>query len=103
MEQLKNYLSSLRGDIFKLLPMKEAAMNGLDNHIDEYLEGIVVNLSGATKTYPELSTQKLFLYVLNNMQYLLSNTVEFKVWRRIILSSTKNIDNLFIEYSGGSK
>ena len=103
MEQLLNYLSNLRGDVFKLLPMKESEMEGLDNHLGDYMEALLVNLSGGLTTYPILSSQKQYLYVINNLQYLSTHTVDFKKWRKIILSSTRNIDNLFVLYGGNGK
>lgn len=102
MEQLKNFLYGLRGDIFKLLPMKEAAMDGENNHINEYIDAITINLSGATTTYPALATQKQYLYVLNNLNYIRDNEVDFKKWRKIVLNSTKYIDNLYGYYGGVS-
>ena len=102
MEQIKNFLLSLRGDVFKLLPMKESEIKGLDNHIADYTETVIVNLTGSLQTYPELQTQKQYLYVLNNIQYLQHNPVDFKTWRKIILNSTRSIDNLYVLY-GGSK
>lgn len=100
MKQLLNYLLSLRGDVFKLLPMKESEMNGIDNHINEYIDAMIINLSGAIETYPVLSSQKQYLYVLNNMQYIRQHQVDFKQWRKIILNSTRSIDNLFVFYGG---
>lgn len=100
MEQLKKYLSSLRGDVFKLLPMKESEMNGLDNHINEYIESLIINLTGAIRTYPILATQKQYLYLVNNLQYICSHSVDFKQWRKIVLNLTRSIDDLYVLYGG---
>ena len=100
MEQLLNFLSGLRGDIFKLLPMKEDEVAGVDNHLNGYIEALLVNLEGATITYPVLATQKLYLYVINSLQYISKQPVEFKKWRKIVLNSTHNIDSLYIAYGG---
>lgn len=100
MEQLKSFLLNVRGDIFKILPMKEAEINGANNHLEEYIESLIINLTGATKTFPDLALQKQFLYVLNNLQYLNSHIDDFKRWRKIILNSTKSIDNLCSLFGG---
>ena len=94
MEQLLNFLSSLRGDVFKLLPMKEDEMAGVDNHLGDYIEALLINLEGATTTYPILANQKQYLYVINNLQYASKHPIDFKKWRKIVLNSTRNIDNL---------
>ena len=100
MEQLRNFLSSLRGDVFKLLPMKESEMSGLDNHMGDYIESLIINVTGAMKTFPILASQKQYLYVVNNLQYINSHSVDFKQWRKSILNSTRNIDNLCVQYGG---
>ena len=100
MEQLLNFLSSLRGDVFKLLPMKEDEMAGVDNHLGDYIEALLINLEGATTTYPVLANQKQYLYVINNLQYASKHPVDFKKWRKIVLNSTRNIDNLYVAYGG---
>lgn len=100
MDRITNFLLSLRGDIFKLLPMKESEIAGIDNHIDSYLESLIINVSGGLDTYPKLALEKQYLYVINNLQFLKSNDVSFKQWRRVILNSTKNIDNIYKLYGG---
>lgn len=100
MEQLLSFLSNLRGDVFKLLPMKESEMSGINNHLTDYMETLVVNIGGAITTYPVLANQKQYLYVINNLQYLLNHSVDFKQWRKIVLNSTRNIDNLYVLYGG---
>ena len=101
MKQIIKYLNCLTGDIFKLLPMKEAELDGCDNHINEYLDTLIVNLKGALITYPELAGEKQFLYIINGLQYLANNSTEFKKWRRIVLSSTRYINNLIVALGGG--
>lgn len=101
-DQLVNFLYGLRGDVFKLLPLREASMKGEDKHVGEYIEVLLINLKGAMGTYPVLNKQKQFLYVVNNLQFLLENieTVRFNVWRRIVLNATSNVNSLFIRYGG---
>ncbi len=86
--------------MFKLLPMKESEMSGLDNHMGDYIESLIINVTGAMKTFPILASQKQYLYVVNNLQYINSHSVDFKQWRKIILNSTRNIDNLCVQYGG---
>jgi hypothetical protein len=80
--------------------MKEAENKGEKNHLGEYFEALIINLKGALDTYDKLSAQKQYLYVINNLEYLSKNPVDFKTYRKIILKSTKNIDNLLVFYRG---
>lgn len=102
MNQLSNYLSSLRGDVFKLLPMKEVELSGVNNHVGDYMESLIVNITGAMTTYPVLASQKQYLYAINNMQYLRNNAMDFSQWRKIVLSTTRSIDNLCALYARGT-
>lgn len=83
--------------------MKESEMSGMNNHLNDYIESLVVNVGGALTTYPILASQKQYLYVINNLQYLLNQPVEFKKWRKIVLNSTRSIDNLYLLYGGVKK
>lgn len=101
MIQLQNYLQGLRGDIFKLLPMKEDEIEGVDNHIEEYIESLLVTMRGAMATYPAISTKKKYLYVINNLQYLKTTKMRFEKWRTIVLNSGSEINNLLRFFGGG--
>lgn len=99
-ERLANYLLILRNSIYKLLPMKEETDDGNDNHINEYIDSLIINIDGAADAYPILISQRKYLWVINNLQYLKNNEVRFSKWRSIILNSTSAIDNLYRLYKG---
>lgn len=100
MNDVLNFLLGFRNDVFKLLPMKEAENNGVNNHLKDYLDSLVVNAKGSIVAYPELSTQKQYLYVVNNLAFLMSNEIEFSRWRKIVLSATRDIDDLYLNFGG---
>jgi hypothetical protein len=100
MEQLISYLKEITGDVFKLLPMKEDELKGVNNHLKEYLESLTVNMNGALKTYSQLVNEKEYLYVINNLNYIYTNEVDFAHWRTIILNSVRGLSNLHGSYSG---
>ena len=100
MEQLISYLKEITGDVFKLLPMKEDELKGVNNHLKEYLESLTVNMNGALKTYSQLVNEKEYLYVINNLNYIYTNEVDFAHWRTIILNSVRGLSNLPGSYSG---
>lgn len=96
------YLDSLRNDVFKLLPMKEDCVNGADNHIQDYLNGLIVSSEGAIVTFGELGKSKSYIYVLNNLNYIANHlNMEFNDWRKIILGSTSSLTNLIKQLNGG--
>lgn len=99
---LSTYLLGFRNDVFKLLPMKETADAGTDNHLADYLDMLISNVKGAMKTFPELEKQRRFINVVNNLSYLAENEVPFAKWRKIILNSTRSIEDLKFSYNGGS-
>lgn len=94
MKQLAHYLNRMTGDIFKLLPMKEEELDGKDNHLREYLDSLIVNAEGAIETYPDLKYNKEYLYVLNNLNYIMAHDIELVRWRTIILNSVKWMNTL---------
>lgn len=99
MSALKTYLSNLRNKVFKLLPMREAHDKGENNHIDEYLENLCSNFSGAFDCYPELADEREVVEVYNNVAFLKNNKdVEFAKWRSLILRSTRLIQTVAVKY-----
>ena len=100
MGQMVNYLKEITGDVFKLLPMKEDELNGIDNHLSEYLDSVIVNLKGSIITYPELANDKNYLYVINNLNFISNHDVDFWKWRSVILNSTNGLSNLRDFYKG---
>ena len=99
MYTLNTYLSSLRNKVFKLLPMREAHDRGEDNHLDEYLENLCSNFSGAFNCYPELADVREIVEVYNNVVFLRHNReVEFTKWRSLILRSTRLIQTVAAKY-----
>lgn len=99
MYTLNTYLSSLRNKVFKLLPMREAHDRGEDNHLDEYLENLRSNFSGAFDCYPELAGVREIVEVYNNIVFLKNNQdVEFAKWRSFILRSTRLVQAVAAKY-----
>lgn len=99
MYALKTYLFNLRNKVFKLLPMREAHDKGENNHIDEYLENLCSNFSGAFDCYPELVDESEVVEVYNNVAFLKNNKdVEFAKWRSLILRSTRLIQTVAVKY-----
>ena len=99
MKTLYTYLSSLRNKVFKLLPMRESYDNGESNHLDEYLENLYSNFSGAFNCYPALSNERELVEVYNNVAFLKSNKdIEFAKWRSFILRSTRLIQVVAARY-----
>lgn len=100
MKNISTFLLKLRNDVFKLLPMKEIADQGKDNHIVDYIYTLVVTAEGAVSTYSKLETEKAYIYVINNLNYLQLHTdMELANWRKIILNCTRSLDDMKIKFS----
>lgn len=98
---LKRSLLNLQGKIFKLLPMREDFDAGCDNHLKEYVNGLLVNIIGLADLYPELENHGEYVDVKSNIAYLLAEeNVPFLLWRNITLKSTRLIQAV-IERIGG--
>ena len=83
MKNISTFLLKLRNDVFKLLPMRESADAGSENHIRDYIYSLIINSEGAVATYNVLEKQKNYIYVINNLHYLESHLdIEFSNWRK---------------------
>lgn len=92
---VETYLTSLQGKIFKLLPMREASDQGVDNHLDDYIDNLCANYEGALACYPELSSVREMAEVQSNIWSLRRNTkCDFLKWRSTVLRSTRLIQTV---------
>lgn len=95
MNTLNIFLPSLRNKVFKLLPMREAYDRGELNHLDEYLENLYSNFSGALECYQELASMREIIEAYNNVAFLMKNKdIEFTKWRSIVLRSTRLVQTV---------
>lgn len=91
----ETYLTSLQGKIFKLLPMREANDQGVDNHLEDYLDNLCANYEGAFVCYPELANIREMAEVQSNIWSLKSNlNCDFSKWRSTVLRSTRLIQTV---------
>lgn len=86
--------------MFKILPMKEDALIGIENHLDEYILTLLDNMAGAVENFPVLKNEKKFIYVQNNIYYLAHEESTLKKWRKYILDSRKLLAELKEKYGG---
>lgn len=104
MNNISKFLVMLRNDVYKVLPMRESTDKGKDNHLADYLLSLVINAKGAVATYPVLSNEKTYIYVVNNLNYLQQNPmVVFETLRKTILNCTKSLNDLSIKYKEGGE
>lgn len=94
------YLKNLRGDIFKILPMREDQVDGEQNHLHKYIESLTFNLIGGLEQFEFLGREKQYIYAITNLRYLVNNEAELSHWRRIILTAVGGIDTLYKKYGG---
>lgn len=99
MKVTETYLTSLQGKIFKLLPMREAYDQGVDNHLDEYIGNLCTNFDGACDCHPEFSSYREMAEIQSNLWSLKANlSMDFAKWRSTILRSTRLVQTVLTRY-----
>ncbi|MFA5625811.1 MAG: hypothetical protein WC966_12315 [Bradymonadales bacterium] len=94
------YLKSIRGDVFKILPMKEDQEQGEQNYLYKYIESLTFNLIGGLEQFEFLGREKQYIYAITNLRFLMHNDVDFLQWRRIVLTAVGGISTLYKKYGG---
>ena len=82
MPTMQWYLEALTDKVFKILPMMESRVNGRENHLEEYLDSLCMEMAGACDTFPQLSGNPCYLTVLNIANYLARNRVSLRQCKR---------------------
>ncbi len=94
------YLKNLRGDIFKILPMREDEQDGEQNYLYKYMESLIFNLIGGLEHFDFLGKEKQYIYAITNLRYLMRDESDLPQWRRITLRTVNGIDSLYKKYGG---
>lgn len=84
------FLNGLTGSVYKILPLKEDE----NPFLSEYLDSLVIQLKGAEETYPELSSNVKYIYIVNIIQYFCNNPFTVKQCKREVFKCIRNIDRI---------
>lgn len=96
------YLSSLTAKIYKLLPMREDAENGIEVYLDKYIESLTIEMVGALETYPVLRENDRYISIVNTAQYMAHNEIKRNSWRRETFKMLHTLDCLKSMFGGDS-
>lgn len=66
---VNDFLNNIIGSIYKVLPLKEEK----NDYLSDYIDGLLIQLKGASFTYPVLSSNSKYISVINSIQYFYNN------------------------------
>lgn len=90
-----NYLDFLIGKVYKCLPMREQQ----DKTLIKYMESLQRELVGNKELIIELKYNGNFQSILGKLQYLISNEVDIKTFKKDIFDCISLITKLKSEYA----
>lgn len=85
-----DFLKGLIGAIYKILPLKEEN----NSYLDDYLDSLTIQLTGALETYPELSSNTKYISIINSIQYFRKNEFNVKQCRREVFKCIENVKKI---------
>lgn len=87
---INDFLENIIGGIYKILPLKEES----NPYLAEYLDSFLIQLNGAIKTYPTLSSNSKYIAVVNTIQYFCYNDFTEKQCKREVFKCIENIKKI---------
>jgi hypothetical protein len=87
---IHNFLDGLIGSIYKILPLKEEN----NSYLDDYLDSLAIQLTGALETYPELSTNTKYISIVNSIQFFRKNEFSLKQCRREVFKCIESVKKI---------
>ena len=84
------YLKTMIGAVYKILPMYD----NCDKTLHDYLDGLYVQLVGASEFYEELKHNQRYYSIINIIQYFRTNEFNKKTCKREVLKCTNILDKL---------
>lgn len=87
---VNDFLDGLVGKIYKILPLKEE-----DNfYLSDYLDSLLIQLSGAFDMYPMLSKNDDYISIVNTVYYFSKNRFTQKQCKREVFRCIDIIEKL---------
>ena len=90
---MKEFLTSMIGSIFKILPLYDENNVGLQSHIDS----VAIQLIGAMDTFQELKTTQKYIPVINSINFLRKNEYTKRQCKREVLRCTNILEKMINE------
>ena len=84
---MKKYIHNLTNRVFKLLTIREKELCGVNAYFAEYADSLLIEVSGAMHTFPELQENDSFIVVHNILGYLCKDDVSYPVLRREVFKA----------------
>ena len=83
--------------------MREDKDAGIEVFLDKYLDSLIIELVGATDTFPDLGNDEYYISIVNTVQYMAHHEINVASWRREsfkMLNMLERIQVRFAKYSG---
>lgn len=94
---MKRYIHNLTNRVFKLLTIREKELCGVTAYFAEYADSLLIDVSGAMRTFPELRENDAFVIVHNIVNYLCQNEVSYPVLRREVFKALRLLNQIEAE------
>ena len=88
------FIRGLTGRVFKMLPLREDADNGLDVYLEEYMQSLARDVIGSMVTFPELVNYPEYVTIVNTIQYLATTPTEFQIFRKEVFHMLEILNNV---------
>ncbi|MPL95077.1 hypothetical protein SDC9_41240 [bioreactor metagenome] len=90
------YVKGLIGKLFKILPLRENE----EKSLNEYLDSLWMEMSGAYMTFPILQESSEYVSALNIVGYLTTHSVSPKQCKREVFKAIGLVEKLSIQAGG---
>ncbi len=90
---MKEFLASMIGNIFKILPLYDENNIGIQSHIDS----VAIQLIGAMDTFQDLKTNQKYISIINSINFLRKNDYTKKQCKREVLRCTNILESMIKE------
>lgn len=79
---LLKYIHHITGRIFKIIVLKETYQREEEPLLDEYVDSMIIEMKGATRTFPVLERNEGYISVINTLNGLRMSEITMAKCRR---------------------
>lgn len=90
---IQEYIQSLFGKIYKMLPIFEENKEALPI----YAKSLAIELIGATFTFPVLKTEKHYIDIINIVNYIAENDIDHFTCKKQVFKCRDLVGKIWVE------
>ena len=92
--KLETFIHWLTRRLFVMLPMSDETEDITENHLQDYVSSMSIQVDGSMETFPELSSNMDYIMISNMLHYWEKHDIDPQVFKREIRNALNILNKI---------